>query len=172
MVSDPYPHNATSQNMAGTPRGGQQAQQQQHRSSSYTWEQIKEVQSLIERCMQHYMTQTEIIATLQVQADVEPALTCLVWQKLEEQNPDFFFSYSACLRLKDQIVAFNYLVEQQTRLLQKLTLSLPPGIQPQPWDAQQQAAAMLMQQQHLGLPNGLPNGGPGIWDQQQQQERA
>eukprot|EP00634_Sargassococcus_sp_CCMP2135_P005834 CAMPEP_0198644516 /NCGR_PEP_ID=MMETSP1467-20131203/668_1 /TAXON_ID=1462469 /ORGANISM="unid. sp., Strain CCMP2135" /LENGTH=146 /DNA_ID=CAMNT_0044379973 /DNA_START=31 /DNA_END=471 /DNA_ORIENTATION=+ len=97
------------------------------RPSSYTWEQIKDVQSSIERCMQHYLTQTEIIATLQVQADVEPALTCLVWQKLEEQNPDFFVSYAACLRLKDQIVAFNYLVEQQTRLLQKLTLALPPS---------------------------------------------
>lgn len=97
------------------------------RSGSYTWEQIKEVQSLIERCMQHYMTQTEIIGTLQVQADIDPSLTCLVWQKLEEQNPDFFLTYSAYLRLKDQIVAFNYLVEQQTRLLQKLTLSLPQG---------------------------------------------
>lgn len=97
------------------------------RQGSYTWEQIKEVQSLIERCMQHYMTQTEIIGTLQVQADIDPSLTCLVWQKLEEQNPDFFLTYSAYLRLKDQIVAFNYLVEQQTRLLQKLTLSLPQG---------------------------------------------
>ena len=50
------------------------------------------------------MTQAEIIATLQVQADVEPALTCLVWAKLEEQNPDFFLSYDIRLRLKDQIV--------------------------------------------------------------------
>lgn len=55
--------------------------------------------------MQHYMTQTEIIATLQVQAEIDPSLTCLVWQKLEEQNANFFLSYSACLRLKDQIVS-------------------------------------------------------------------
>ena len=65
------------------------------------------------------MTQAEVIATLQVQADVDPALTCLVWSKLEEANPDFFLSYDVRLKLKDQIVAFNYLVEQQTRLLQK-----------------------------------------------------
>jgi len=96
-------------------------------NQSYTWAQVKQVQSLIERCLNQYMTQAEIIATLQVQADIEPALTCLVWAKLEEQNPDFFLSYDIRLRLKDQIVAFNYLVEQQTRLLQKLTLSLPPG---------------------------------------------
>ncbi|KAH8093331.1 3',5'-cyclic-nucleotide phosphodiesterase [Aureococcus anophagefferens] len=72
-------------------------------NQSYTWAQVKSVQSLIERCLNQYMTQAEIIATLQVQADVEPALTCLVWSKLEEQNPDFFLSYDIQLRLKDQI---------------------------------------------------------------------
>ena len=48
-----------------------------------------------------------------------------MWSKLEEANPDFFLSYDVRLKLKDQVVAFNYLVEQQTRLLQKLTLALP-----------------------------------------------
>lgn len=99
-------------------------------NQSYTWAQVKQVQSLIERCLNQYarpasrrarrppgrryfhrdgapvlryMTQAEIIATLQVQADIEPALTCLVWAKLEEQNPDFFLSYDIRLRLKDQI---------------------------------------------------------------------
>ena len=73
------------------------------------------------------MSQSEIVAALQVQAKIDPALTCLVWQKLEEQNAEFFASYDVRLRLKDQIVAFNYLVEQQTRLLQKLNLALPQG---------------------------------------------
>ena len=95
------------------------------RHLSVSWDEIKAVQNLIERCLQQYMTQTEIIAALQVQANIEPSLTVLVWQKLEEQNPDFFFSYDVKLRLKDQIVAFNYLVEQQYRLLQKLTLAVP-----------------------------------------------
>ena len=36
--------------------------------------------------------------------------TCLVWQKLEEQNPSFFYVYNIMLRLKDQIVSYNYLV--------------------------------------------------------------
>ncbi|KAK7254783.1 hypothetical protein SO694_00131063 [Aureococcus anophagefferens] len=72
-------------------------------NQSYTWAQVKSVQSLIERCLNQYMTQAEIIATLQVQADAEPALTCLAWSKLEEQNPDFFLSYDIQLRLKDQI---------------------------------------------------------------------
>ena len=97
----------------------------QRQTGSYTWTQVKSVQNLIERCLSQYMKQAEVIATLQVQADVDPALTCLVWSKLEEANPDFFLSYDVRLKLKDQIVAFNYLVEQQTRLLQKLTLALP-----------------------------------------------
>ena len=93
------------------------------------------MKELIQRCLNTYMTQAEIIATLQVQADVEPALTCLVWSKLEEQNPDFFLAYDVRVRLKDQIVAFNYLVEQQTRLLQKLTLALPSDQQGSPGGA-------------------------------------
>jgi uncharacterized protein (TIGR01589 family) len=59
------------------------------------------------------MTQTEIIAALQTQANIDPAFTCLVWQKLEEQNPEFFYSYGVRINVRDQIVAFNYLVDQQ-----------------------------------------------------------
>ncbi|CAN0356640.1 unnamed protein product, partial [Scytosiphon promiscuus] len=50
---------------------------------------------------------------VQVEANVDPSFTCLVWQKLEQQNPEFFFSYHARLKMRDQIVAFNYLVDQQ-----------------------------------------------------------
>ncbi len=39
----------------------------------------------------------------------------MVWQKLEEQNPQFFQLYYVSIKLKDQIVAFNYLVGQQVR---------------------------------------------------------
>lgn len=94
-------------------------------TQSISWEEIKIVQGLIEECAQQYMTQAEIIATLQTQANIQPSLTCLVWQKLEEQNADFFYAYNAMLRVKDQIVAFNYLVDQQGQLLEKLNLSLP-----------------------------------------------
>ncbi|CAN0522041.1 unnamed protein product, partial [Ectocarpus sp. 8 AP-2014] len=81
--------------------------------SNVSWNDIKSVQNLIERCLQKFMTQTEIIAALQVEANVDPSFTCLVWQKLEQQNPEFFFSYHARLKMRDQIVAFNYLVDQQ-----------------------------------------------------------
>mmetsp|Transcript_42191 Transcript_42191/g.54334 ORF Transcript_42191/g.54334 Transcript_42191/m.54334 type:complete len:141 (+) Transcript_42191:1457-1879(+) len=91
---------------------------------SLSWQEIKQVQTMIERCMQQYMTQAEIISTLQNQADVQPSLTCLVWQKLEEQNVNFFYSYNVMLRLKDQLISFNYLADQQTRLMNKLNLTL------------------------------------------------
>jgi len=76
--------------------------------------------------MQQYMTQAEIIATLQSQTNIPPSLTCMVWEQLEEQNHDFFYCYNVMLRVKDQMVSFNYLVDQQTRLLHKLSLSLKP----------------------------------------------
>ncbi|CAM9691431.1 unnamed protein product, partial [Heterosigma akashiwo] len=104
------------------PEGGDQNDGEE--SMDISWEDIKMVQALIERCLQQYLTQTEIITALQLQANIDPSFTCLVWQKLEEQNPDFFYAYNIRLRVKDQIVAFNYLVDQQVALLQNV---LTPG---------------------------------------------
>ena len=52
-----------------------------------------------------------------MQANVDPAFTCLVWQKLLDQNPNFFYGYALRLRLKDQIVAFKYLIDQHSKML-------------------------------------------------------
>ena len=65
--------------------------------------------------------QAEIVTALQAQSNVEPSLTCLVWQKLQEQNPHFFHVYDYYLRLKDHATAFNYLVEQQALIQNDLT---------------------------------------------------
>lgn len=106
------------------------------------------MQGLIERCMQQYMTQvwvgqaprcvlsmrdgalpwqTEIVTAIQQQANIDPGFTCRVWQQLEEQNPEHFFAYNVRLRLRDQIVAFNYLVchaSSAALLFQQSTTSL------------------------------------------------
>jgi uncharacterized protein (TIGR01589 family) len=66
------------------------------------------------------MNQREVVAILQQQAKIEPDFTALVWQKLEEQNAEFFGAYYLRLRLKDQILAFNSLLEQHALLSQKL----------------------------------------------------
>ena len=76
-------------------------------------EDIQLVQNLVERCLQLYMNQPEVIHTLQFQAKVEPGFTKLVWQKLEEQNPEFFKAYHTRLRVKDQIILFNHLLDQK-----------------------------------------------------------
>lgn len=51
---------------------------------------VQLVQNLVERCLQLYMNQREVVALLQQQTKIEPSFTSLVWQKLEEQNPEFF----------------------------------------------------------------------------------
>jgi hypothetical protein len=93
-----------------------------------------QVQKLIERCLELYMTQQEIVNALKMQANIEPGLTGLgappcpltrltthgcdgtqnraVWEKLQDQNPDFFRAYSTRLHVKEQIREFNTLVSQ------------------------------------------------------------
>ena len=51
---------------------------------------VQLVQNLVERCLQLYMNQREVVTLLQQQTKIEPSFTSLVWQKLEEQNPEFF----------------------------------------------------------------------------------
>ncbi len=54
-----------------------------------------------------------------------------VWQKLEEQNPEFFKAYYTRLKLKKQIMLFNHLLEQQVQLMHKMSLfpAKPPLLQ-------------------------------------------
>lgn len=80
---------------------------------------IQVVQNYIEKCLQLYMNQNEVITALHLQANIEPGFTSLVWQKLEQQNPEFFTAYNLRLRVKEQITAFNYLASQQLQALQK-----------------------------------------------------
>ena len=64
-----------------------------------------------------YMSQGEVVQTLQSKAEVDPGFTLLVWQKLEEQNQEFFQGYAMRLQLKDQINLFNHLLDQQAHAM-------------------------------------------------------
>ena len=75
--------------------------------------------------------------------------TSLVWQKLEEQNPDFFMAYHVRVKLKDQVVLFNHLLEQQMQMIQKMQSSHMGG-------AWQQKPGMGQAIQHPHLSNGFP----------------
>ncbi|CAN6326307.1 unnamed protein product [Urochloa humidicola] len=66
-------------------------------------EDIELVQNLIERCLQLYMNKGEVVRTLSNRARIEPGFTTLVWQKLEEENSEFFRAYYIRLKLKKQI---------------------------------------------------------------------
>lgn len=48
-----------------------------------------------------------------------------MWQKLEEENPEFFREYHLRLIVKDQIIRFNQLLEQQAELMRQIC---PNGI--------------------------------------------
>ncbi|CBI31827.3 unnamed protein product, partial [Vitis vinifera] len=79
-------------------------------------EDIELVQNLIERCLQLYMNRDEVVKTLLSRARIDPGFTTLVWQKLEEENADFFRAYYIRLKLKKQIILFNHLLEHQAHL--------------------------------------------------------
>ncbi|CAI9782838.1 unnamed protein product [Fraxinus pennsylvanica] len=81
---------------------------------------IQLVQNLIERCLQLYMSQKEVVNTLLLQAKIETGFTELVWQKLEAENPEFFKAYYLRLIAKDQILQFNQLLDRQIQLMRQL----------------------------------------------------
>lgn len=80
-------------------------------------EDIELVQNLIERCLQLYMNKGEVVRTLSTRARIEPGFTTLVWQKLEEENSEFFRAYYIRLKLKRQIILFNHLLQHQYNLM-------------------------------------------------------
>ncbi|XP_043716029.1 uncharacterized protein LOC122664320 isoform X2 [Telopea speciosissima] len=99
---------------------------------------IEFVQNLIERCLQLYMNRDEVVKTLLHRAKIEPGFTNLVWQKLEEENADFFRAYYIRLKLKKQIILFNHLLDHQYHLMKNPVLPKVPlapiqnGIYPMP----------------------------------------
>ena len=78
--------------------------------------------------MQLYMSQKEVVHALHTQAHVDPTFTMLVWQKLELSNPAFFHTYYTWLRIKDQVVAYNYLVDQHNSLAHKGVMGGPANV--------------------------------------------
>lgn len=83
----------------------------------YSQKQIQEVQNLIERLLTLYISKDEIIKRLETNS-IEKNIILLVWNKLEQQNPDFFKAYGIRLRIKEQIELFNALVSHQASVLQ------------------------------------------------------
>ncbi|ANM69828.1 histidine-tRNA ligase [Arabidopsis thaliana] len=66
------------------------------------------------------MNQKEVVDTLLEQAKIEPGFTELVWQKLEEENREFFKAYYLRLMVKHQIMEYNELLEQQINHMRQM----------------------------------------------------
>ncbi|KAK9913019.1 hypothetical protein M0R45_036846 [Rubus argutus] len=140
---------------------------------------IQLVQNLIERCLQLYMNQKEVVDTLLDQAKIEPGFTELVWQKLEEENREFFMAYYLRLMVKQQIIEYNRLLEQQAQLMHQLhstgVSSIPtsngshiPSLHQNStcYAADSVGPALKTENRHhqVGscLPNAFPNGGSSL----------
>ncbi|XP_059278593.1 uncharacterized protein LOC132032843 [Lycium ferocissimum] len=83
-------------------------------------EDIQMVQNRIEQCLRQYMSRKEVVNTLFIQDNIEPRFTELVWQKLEEENQDFFQAYYLKLMVKEQIIEFNRLLSEQVKMTQQV----------------------------------------------------
>ncbi|KAE8681914.1 cystathionine beta-lyase [Hibiscus syriacus] len=131
---------------------------------------IQLVQNLIERCLQLYMTQKEVMDTLLAQAKIEPGFTELVWQKLEEENREFFQAYYLRLMVKQQIMEFNKLLEQQVRLMDQIhstgissiSNSNGPQMPPMPQNSsfyalENTGPALKQEDMHHPMGSSLPN---------------
>ena len=95
MMTSAKPANAATARApdAGKPGGrtsGEPATTAQNQQNIISSLDVQLVQNLVERCLQLYMNQREVVTLLQQQTKIEPSFTSLVWQKLEEQNPEFF----------------------------------------------------------------------------------
>ncbi|KAL1533478.1 hypothetical protein AAHA92_33357 [Salvia divinorum] len=83
------------------------------------------VQNLIERCIQLYMNEREIVDYLLHNANIEPDFTKIVWQRLEKESPKFFNAYHLRMVLRAHIRRYNELFEKQVELVRRTRRSLP-----------------------------------------------
>ncbi|CAK9328701.1 unnamed protein product [Citrullus colocynthis] len=116
---------------------------------------IEFVQNLIERCLQLYMNRDEVVKTLLTRARIDPGFTTLVWQKLEEENAEFFRAYYIRLKLKKQILLFNHLLEHQYHLM-KCPMPVNNNNLPMGYPVLQQSMAPVPGQPHIDtMGNGI-----------------
>ncbi|KAL9372183.1 hypothetical protein Peur_034427 [Populus x canadensis] len=112
---------------------------------------IRIVQNLIERCLQLFLDKDEVVKTLFEQARIQPDFTRIVWNRLEQENAEFFKAYCIKLILKKQISVFNELLEKHHHLLNyaaPLEYPLAPmqeGIQHMPVDNLHNGYTLLQQ---------------------------
>lgn len=123
-------------------------------------EDIQVVQNRIEQCLRQYMSRKEVVNTLFIRDNIEPRFTELVWQKLEEENQEFFQAYYLKLMVKEQIIEFNRLLEEQVKMTQQVpsaigSLPMSNGCTIMPMH-QNSTCGAAENVGTTGKPNGMP----------------
>mmetsp|Transcript_13422 Transcript_13422/g.20274 ORF Transcript_13422/g.20274 Transcript_13422/m.20274 type:complete len:254 (-) Transcript_13422:26-787(-) len=88
---------------------------------NYTKEQIRDIQSVIEKGLTLYKSKLEIMAVLK---NVDVDVVNLMFQKLEQKNPKFFTAYLIRLAFMKQVEVFNDLVYKQHTLLKQYRMDM------------------------------------------------
>ncbi|KAL6567132.1 hypothetical protein OROMI_015536 [Orobanche minor] len=86
-------------------------------------QEIDHVRECIERCIQMYMNKRETVKFLATHGNIKPAITRIVWSRLERDNPEFFRAYYVRLAVQDQIIEFNKLLPLQAELMRQTGLA-------------------------------------------------
>ncbi|KAJ6672819.1 HISTIDINE-TRNA LIGASE [Salix viminalis] len=76
----------------------------------------KEVQDKIESCLQLYMNKEDVVKTLFQLDGIDPSVTTLAWNQLEEERPEIFKDFYSKLILEEPSCTSNQLLEQQDDL--------------------------------------------------------
>ncbi|KAL5149703.1 hypothetical protein HKD37_13G036467 [Glycine soja] len=84
---------------------------------------VKRVQALIEHCLTQNMNKEEAVELIS-QVEIEPNFIKLVWQKLEEENQEFFKCYYAKMAWKQKMMLLSIFSEEQGEIT-GLTSSAP-----------------------------------------------
>lgn len=151
----PMLNGSTPSNAPATTPASQEEENQVGSNRFFTVTQIKQVQELIEGCLKRYMSQADTITFLcSTYAEIQPGFISLMWQKLEQQNPDFFRAYYVRLRLKEHIMQFNELVNLQAIMMQQQGVIVQPSFQTPPTPSQQ--PSLQQPPQHQAITQGLP----------------
>ncbi|KAB5531649.1 hypothetical protein DKX38_018319 [Salix brachista] len=74
------------------------------------------VQDKIESCLQLYMNKEDVVKTLFQLDGIDPSVTTLAWNQLEEERPEIFKDFYAKLILEEPSSTCNQLLEQQDDL--------------------------------------------------------
>ncbi|XP_011001885.1 PREDICTED: uncharacterized protein LOC105109015 [Populus euphratica] len=77
---------------------------------------IKEVQDKIESCLYLFMNKEDMVKTLFELDGIDPGVTSLAWNQLEEEKPEIFKDFYAKLILEEPSSTSNQLLEQQKDL--------------------------------------------------------